>query len=284
MYDWKKQWLFMVTDTNIDSGLTAPEFMSAGDGYNIGVMFNSSNNQPGVVCAEGLLCAVEEVLRAYGAAAEFDMSNMMEDFDGLNDEEWDLLRPTQAQISNNVMAEFMSNIVENGQCGNCSKWEMSAVEYMGPGIVNMIDVGSWSHTHGLVSRDQLFPHVSGGYRGRVLRVAAIENFPWTILTSPGSPKGISFELLDVLGDRLNFTYAVETPKTQTDDAMIDMVVNNEVDFTASVILMTEPRRSRVQFTNPVRTEEYSIMYRRPGEIPKITLFVEPFTPFVSSPY
>lgn len=38
----------------------------------------------------------------------------------------------------------------------------------------LLDVGSWDATHGLKTQDDLFPHVTGGLRQRVLNVTTLE--------------------------------------------------------------------------------------------------------------
>ena len=40
--------------------------------------------------------------------------------------------------------------------------------------INQLEVGSWIISRGLDLRDDLFPHVTGGFRGRMLPVASIE--------------------------------------------------------------------------------------------------------------
>ena len=39
---------------------------------------------------------------------------------------------------------------------------------------NIVDVGMWEPMQGLVLKDDLFPHVTGGLRGRVLTVASFD--------------------------------------------------------------------------------------------------------------
>ena len=39
---------------------------------------------------------------------------------------------------------------------------------------NAVDVGSWEPMQGLVLKDDLFPHITGGLRGRVLTVASMD--------------------------------------------------------------------------------------------------------------
>ena len=39
---------------------------------------------------------------------------------------------------------------------------------------NVVEVGTWEPMQGLVLGDDLFPHVTGGLRGRVLTVASMD--------------------------------------------------------------------------------------------------------------
>ena len=39
---------------------------------------------------------------------------------------------------------------------------------------NVVEVGTWEPMQGLVLEDDLFPHVTGGLRGRVLTVASMD--------------------------------------------------------------------------------------------------------------
>ena len=40
--------------------------------------------------------------------------------------------------------------------------------------INQLEVGSWAVNLGLDLKDDLFPHVTGGLRGRVIPVASLE--------------------------------------------------------------------------------------------------------------
>ena len=53
------------------------------------------------------------------------------------------------------------------RCGRCLRYQLVAAE-AGAGL----EVGSWSQ-RGLATRDSLFPHVSGGLRGRNIKVTSI---------------------------------------------------------------------------------------------------------------
>ena len=40
--------------------------------------------------------------------------------------------------------------------------------------INQLEVGSWMPTLGLTLKDDLLPHVTGGFRGRAITVGTIE--------------------------------------------------------------------------------------------------------------
>jgi hypothetical protein len=40
--------------------------------------------------------------------------------------------------------------------------------------INQLEVGSWIISRGLDLKDDLFPHVTGGFRGRMIPVASLE--------------------------------------------------------------------------------------------------------------
>ena len=51
---------------------------------------------------------------------------------------------------------------------------LQAVEVMEKNAINQLEVGSWIISRGLDLRDDLFPHVTGGFRGRMIPVASLE--------------------------------------------------------------------------------------------------------------
>ncbi len=72
-----------------------------------------------------------------------------------------------------LMMQMRMFITNQGTCGNCTGWQLRSAELKnGPGA-NNIDVGSWEPMQGLMLMDDLFPHVTGGFRGRRLKVASI---------------------------------------------------------------------------------------------------------------
>ena len=108
-----------------------------------------------------------------------------------------------------------------------------------------LEVGSWTQ-RGLATRDSLFPHVSGGLRGRTLKVTSIHvsgragnqtsyflSLPWQyppwhtiIRDEAGTPVhfgGFIPEILNELSVRLNFTYDLVEPRDGSWEGMIQLV-------------------------------------------------------------
>jgi ionotropic glutamate receptor len=98
----------------------------------------------------------------------------MDIFATISPEEWELLRPAPQIRAANIMEKIRTKLRTEGQCGNCTAWQMKSAELvdLNQGAA-MIDVGGWEPMQGLMLKDDLFPHVTGGLRGRVFKVASI---------------------------------------------------------------------------------------------------------------
>lgn len=93
----------------------------------------------------------------------------------ISPEEWQLLKPKESSRAGQIMTKLKNYLRNEGQCGNCTGWSMKAAELtdvtLGPSI---LDVGYWEPMQGSVLKDDLFPHVTGGLRGRLLTVASVD--------------------------------------------------------------------------------------------------------------
>ncbi|ELU16508.1 hypothetical protein CAPTEDRAFT_185470 [Capitella teleta] len=109
-----------------------------------------------------------------------------------------------------------------------------------------------------------------GFRGAHLKVAMEEYRPFVFKEQVGEDfvyRGIDVELINVLAEKLNFTYSV-VPSVDglwggqdpngTWDGMIGMLMRQEVDIAASGISMTLPRLKVVDFTYPHWTEPSAV--------------------------
>ena len=95
-------------------------------------------------------------------------------------------------------------------------------------------------------------------------------------------------MLNVLGERLNFTYSVTSPKimgsisNQHYDEMIKQLQQHEVFMAVSPFVMTQNNLREVELSETVDLQRYAIMYKRPEELSRIILFIRPYSPFVSN--
>ena len=112
---------------------------------------------------------------------------------------------------------------------------MEAVESRGKEAVSRLEVGFWTPA-GPHLKDDLFPHVKGNFRGRVIPIASvhvsysmklyfilssislsvIQYPPWQNLIKDDSGKiigksGLIFEVLNQISHKLNFSYSVREP-------------------------------------------------------------------------
>lgn len=86
------------------------------------------------------------------------------------------------------MIFFQKRLIESATCGTCLQWELLAVETWGlrynmsskeTGVLAAntptpvpITAAVWEPTNGLIMRDALFPHISHGFRMKVLPIVA----------------------------------------------------------------------------------------------------------------
>lgn len=59
-------------------------------------------------------------------------------------------------------------------CAVCRRWQLQAAEIGDYGRVRLTEVGTWQPGTGLSVQDHLFPHVTGGFRGRTISVLSLE--------------------------------------------------------------------------------------------------------------
>lgn len=288
------EWLYLVTDTDNQSPMEPKEIKNAKDGYNVAFLYNASISSPVVDCQEGLFCSTEELVRVYGDSMQTVLSSEMDLFNSVSIEEWELVRPDTTQRAADIMVKMKKMIETEGRCGNCTDWQMRAAELVNDEQANNLDVGSWRPMQGLRLKDDLFPHVTGGFRGREITVSAVDYPPWNILKRDGSGKvveasGLIFSMLNEIGRRLNYTYKVVSPSDESFgikqsngqwNGIVGQLQRNEVTLGATALVMSNERMEVINFTLPIDLEPYTFMFRRPQELSRALLFVDPFTPLV----
>ena len=122
-----------------------------------------------------MFCATEELLRLYVQSVQDVLKAEMDFYATISPEEWLLLKPKPVKRAADIMTKLRTYLRFEGRCGNCTGWAIKAAELvdMAAGS-NVVEVGTWEPMQGLVLKDDLFPHVTGGLRGRVLTVASMD--------------------------------------------------------------------------------------------------------------
>ncbi|KAJ8957248.1 hypothetical protein NQ318_007812 [Aromia moschata] len=169
--------------------------------------------------------------------------------------------------------------------------------------VEIIPVGSWRPSDGPSMSDELFLHISHGFRGMNLPLVSFHNPPWQILkiNESGSVTeytGLVFDIIKELSNSLNFTFTIEiinkttfSTSNSTDDSLeinsiftnlipmayINMIRNKTVALAACAITVSEENKQLVNFTSPITTQTYTFLVSRPKELSRALLFISPFT-------
>ena len=78
------------------------------------------------------------------------LENESKIFDVVTIEEWDIIKPSPEERSVAVVENLKFSIEETkGQCNNCTKWMLEAVEVREANRINQLEVGTWNPTLGL---------------------------------------------------------------------------------------------------------------------------------------
>lgn len=293
MFFLESQWVYMITDTNSKDMDVRPFIKMARDGYNLAFIFNSSLGQEGGACRQGLNCLVEELVQDLAKSFDKTLSEEMVTFSEASMEEWEIIGPSRGERAVSVINNIKQHIETDAQCSACTSWTMEAVEVKVTNRVDSLEVGSWRPGLGLALKDDLLPHVTGGFRGRAITVASLEYDPWMkfIRDDDGNVvkySGLIFQLLDEVSYKLNFTYMVRQPADGQWgikegggwNGMIRQVMDKEVMLGAAAFTVSHERIQVVNFTVPIDVQPYTFMYRRPTQISRAGLFFAAFTPMV----
>ena len=73
-----------------------------------------------------------------------------------------------------LLAIFIGYCKLLGTCGTCVDWKSEAGEIQTGETAYRLETAEWSPTLGFAVKDSLFPHVSGGLRGRTLTITSIQ--------------------------------------------------------------------------------------------------------------
>lgn len=117
---------------------------------------------------EALLVLLSDVVEGL-ALWEFDL------YLQVSNEEWDIIKPTRVDRVVNI-TEIMTNQLSDRVLEFCDKnsstWNLLAAENGKKGK-QIFEVGWWNPLTGLRMTDDILPHVTGGFRGRRIRVASM---------------------------------------------------------------------------------------------------------------
>ncbi|EDV96616.1 glutamate receptor ionotropic, delta-1 [Drosophila grimshawi] len=113
--------------------------------------------------------------------------------------------------------------------------------------------------------------------GQHLRIATLEDYPlsYTEILENGTRigRGVSFQVIDFLQEKFNFTYEVVVPQDNIigstmdlDRSLIEMVNNSQVDLAAAFIPLLSEQRTFVFYSSTILDEgEWIMVMRRPRE-------------------
>ncbi|XP_076250648.1 ionotropic receptor 93a isoform X2 [Rhynchophorus ferrugineus] len=320
LVDTQKQWLYLISDT--DSRLSNlkkfKRLLKEGD--NVAFIYNNTVNRKS--CLGGLVCHIEEILTAFTKSLDNAIVDEYESAAQVSEEEWEAIRPTKQERKSYLLEQMKKYLVDYGVCDNCTKWKFETGETWGReylennradnSIAEILSVGTWRPSDGPTMTDELFPHVSHGFRGKILPVVSFHNPPWQILRLNDTGdvveySGIIFDIMKELSKNLNFTFNVEVIKAHDkanssrynprneSTAFLDLIENSDIStynipqeilelvhnksvaMGACAFTVTEENKKVINFTRPISIQFYTFLVARPRELSRALLFISPFT-------
>ncbi|KAF7278271.1 hypothetical protein GWI33_008627 [Rhynchophorus ferrugineus] len=320
LVDTQKQWLYLISDT--DSRLSNlkkfKRLLKEGD--NVAFIYNNTVNRKS--CLGGLVCHIEEILTAFTKSLDNAIVDEYESAAQVSEEEWEAIRPTKQERKSYLLEQMKKYLVDYGVCDNCTKWKFETGETWGReylennradnSIAEILSVGTWRPSDGPTMTDELFPHVSHGFRGKTLPVVSFHNPPWQILRLNDTGdvveySGIIFDIMKELSKNLNFTFNVEVIKVHDkanssrynprneSTAFLDLIENSDIStynipqeilelvhnksvaMGACAFTVTEENKKVINFTRPISIQFYTFLVARPRELSRALLFISPFT-------
>ena len=93
-----------------------------------------------------------------------------------------------------------------------------------------------------------------------------------------------FEVLNQISYKLNFSYTIREPSdglwgSEVNgkwNGMIKQVIDKEVMLAAAAFAINDERMQAVKFTSPLDHHPYAFMYRKPREVSRAKVFLDPF--------
>ncbi|XP_022920713.2 ionotropic receptor 93a isoform X1 [Onthophagus taurus] len=300
----ESQWLYIISNADLKNETNLDVIKHLKEGDNVAFVYNVTSSEEN--CKQGIQCHIEEVLDAFSRALESAILDEIDLAGQVSDEEWEAIRPTKSERRNFLLKSMKSYLSQNGECDNCTIWQMKAGDTWGREFlrnssvlsVELLQVGYWKPREGPLMTDVLFPHVTHGFRGRRLSLAVVHNPPWQVIEVNNSSvtfRGMVADIVNELSKNLNFSYAVipigntSSSKLNSDydfndistyeipDVIINLVRTRKVLMAASAFTISEKTKTLVNFTLPISTQTYTILAARPKELSRALLFMSPFT-------
>ncbi|XP_066943243.1 ionotropic receptor 93a-like [Macrobrachium rosenbergii] len=284
------QWLFVVPDTNSLSFAMESYLANMVDGDNLAFIYNMSEFTPATPCDNGFQCYIKLLVKQYGAELSAALQKELDLYFQVSEEEWEEVKPSPSQRASTIVKMMKKSQMTSTECSKCTQWGIQAAEVKDAFTIDLLKVADWKPLTGLTLFDDLFPHVTGGFRGRIIPVASVDYPPWQIFVrdSTGSVvgyTGLMFAVLNELGAKLNFSYVVRTPadgqwgveNNGKWNGMIKMIQDKEVIIGVAAFSVSAQRMKVVNFTSSIDRQPYTFMIARPKELSRVMLFMEPFT-------
>ncbi|XP_042864338.1 ionotropic receptor 93a-like [Penaeus japonicus] len=289
LYGSQHQWLFVIPNTHalrydMDSYLANMK-----DGDNMAFVYNMSDLAPTVDCENGYDCYIRLLTSQYVTSLSEALANELDLYYQVSEEEWEEVKPTPAQRAISIVNMMMEKLKASEECSRCTRWGLQAAEIMDSNRFELLNVADWRPMTGLSLLDDLFPHVTGGFRGRTIPVTSVHYPPWQIFEKDSAGRvvkysGLMFEVLNELASKLNFTYVVRTPpdgkwgakENGEWNGMVRMIMDKEVILGVASFSVSEQRSEVINFTSTIDRQPYTFMIARPKELSRVMLFMEPF--------
>ncbi|XP_050723459.1 ionotropic receptor 93a-like [Eriocheir sinensis] len=286
----KNQWLFVLPDTHSLGYDMYPYRDVMMDGDNVAFVYNMSEATPTRACNNGPDCYLKVLISSYTSAVATALTQEHENYMQVSEEEWEEVKPSPGARANKIIGLMKKSLMSSQQCSRCTRWGIQAVEIKDVDDFELLDVAEWTPLGGLMLFDDLFPHVTGGFRGRTIPVTSVHYPPWQIFVRDRNGKvvreeGLMFEILKQMAAKLNFTYVVRPPpdnqwgtmnKNGEWNGMMGMVKDKEVMLGVGAFTVSNKRMKVVNFTATIDLQPYTFMIARPQELSRVMLFMEPF--------
>ncbi|KAK4883102.1 hypothetical protein RN001_006421 [Aquatica leii] len=313
----KNQWLYVICDTNLKKVDINHVKNRLKEGDNVGFIYNTTVYDS--KCTGGLRCHAEEILHGFTKALEQAIIEEAGAAVQLSDEEWEAVRPTKLERRDFLLQNVKKYLLDYGVCDNCTNWKLQAAETWGKEyekgstslVGDLLLVGSWRPSDGPALKDQLFPHVTHGFRGKNLPMITFHNPPWQILKfsengSVAEHSGLVFDIIKELARSLNFTYTLRVSQSGYSEAkitdnntmrltkfkvlemtdllttnipseIITMIRNKNVAVGACAFTITNEAKEMINFTKAISIQTYNFLVARPRKLSRALLFMYPFT-------